>query len=84
MIAGRDAATPGEAKNSWLTGTAAWAALVCGMHGILGITPDYEGLRIDPCIPRTWESFRVVRRFRRPSTRSRCETPKAPVMAFAR
>jgi cellobiose phosphorylase len=63
MIAGRDAATPGEAKNSWLTGTAAWA-LVSGMQGLLGIVPDYTGLRIDPCIPRGWESFRAVRRFR--------------------
>ncbi|HJX47015.1 MAG TPA: hypothetical protein VJ375_04155 [Gaiellaceae bacterium] len=63
MIAGRDAATPGEAKNSWLTGTAAWT-FVSGAQGLLGIVPDYGGLRIDPCIPRTWESFRVTRRFR--------------------
>ena len=62
-IAGRDAATPGEAKNSWLTGTAAWT-LVSGMQGLLGIVPDYAGLRIDPCVPRGWDSFRVVRRFR--------------------
>ena len=63
MIAGPDAATPGEAKNSWLTGAAAWA-LVSGMHGMLGIAPDYAGLRIGPCVPRSWESFRVVRHFR--------------------
>jgi cellobiose phosphorylase len=63
MIAGPDAATPGEAKNSWLTGTAAWT-FVSGTHGLLGIVPDYDGLRIDPCIPKDWESFRVVRRFR--------------------
>ena len=63
MIAGPDAATPGEAKNSWLTGTAAWA-FVSGVEGVLGIVPDYDGLRIDPCIPRSWESFRVTRRFR--------------------
>jgi cellobiose phosphorylase len=63
MIAGPDAATPGEAKNSWLTGTAAWA-FVSGTQGLLGIVPDYDGLRIDPCIPRTWEKFRVTRRFR--------------------
>jgi len=61
--AGPDAATPGEAKNSWLTGTAAWA-FVSGTQGLLGIVPDYDGLRIDPCIPRTWEKFRVTRRFR--------------------
>ncbi|HSC51542.1 MAG TPA: hypothetical protein VLD16_14870 [Gaiellaceae bacterium] len=63
MIAGRDAATPGEAKNSWLTGTAAWA-LVGFTQGILGVRPDYDGLRIDPCIPRSWPGFRVTRRFR--------------------
>ena len=63
MIAGRDAPTPGEAKNSWLTGTAAWA-FVSLSQGLLGIKPDYEGLRIDPCIPKSWPAFVVVRRFR--------------------
>jgi len=63
MIAGPDAATPGEAKNSWLTGTAAWT-FVSGTQGLLGIVPDYAGLRIDPCIPREWESVSVTRRFR--------------------
>ena len=63
MIAGPDAATPGEAKNSWLTGTAAWT-FVSLAEGILGIEPDYDGLRIDPCIPRAWDGFRVTRRFR--------------------
>ncbi len=63
MIAGRDAATPGEAKNSWLTGTAAWTFVTLA-QGILGIKPGYDGLRIDPCIPRGWGSFRVTRRFR--------------------
>ena len=62
-IAGPDAATPGEAKNSWLTGTAAWA-FTSGAQGLLGIVPDYDGLRIDPCIPTSWESFHVTRRFR--------------------
>ena len=63
MIAGPDAATPGEAKNSWLTGAAAWT-FVSGTQGLLGIVPDYDGLRIEPCIPREWKSFRVSRRFR--------------------
>ncbi|HVM59976.1 MAG TPA: glycosyl transferase [Verrucomicrobiae bacterium] len=63
MIAGRDAATPGEAKNSWLTGTAAWT-FVTVSQGLLGIKPDYEGLRIDPCIPKSWPGFSVVRRYR--------------------
>lgn len=63
MIAGRDAATPGEAKNSWLTGTAAWA-FVSLVQGILGIEPEYDGLRVNPCIPRGWSSYRASRRFR--------------------
>ena len=63
MISGRDAATPGEARNSWLTGTAAWSFVVLS-QGILGIQPDYEGLRLDPCVPADWRSFRVERRFR--------------------
>jgi cellobiose phosphorylase len=63
MIGGRDAANPGEAKNSWLTGTAAWA-LVSLSQGILGVKPDYDGLRIDPCIPPAWDSFHVTRRYR--------------------
>ena len=63
MTAGPDAPTPGEAKNSWLTGTAAWT-FVSLAQGILGIRPDYDGLRIDPCIPRDWEGFRATRRFR--------------------
>ena len=62
-IAGPDAATPGEAKNSWLTGTAAWSFVTIS-QGILGIKPDYAGLRVDPCIPRAWRSYRVTRRFR--------------------
>jgi cellobiose phosphorylase len=63
MIAGPDAATPGEAKNTWLTGTAAWAFVTIS-QGVLGITPAYAGLSIDPCIPRAWRSYRVTRRFR--------------------
>jgi cellobiose phosphorylase len=63
MIAGRDAATPGEAKNSWLTGTAAWTFLSVS-QGLLGIQPAYDGLRIDPCIPKAWPGFAVTRYFR--------------------
>ena len=63
MIAGRDAPTHGEAKNSWLTGTAAWN-YVAVSQWILGIRPELDGLRIDPCIPADWEGFTAVRRFR--------------------
>ena len=63
MIAGRDAPTHGEAKNSWLTGTAAWN-YVAITQWIFGIRPEYDGLRIDPCIPSAWKGFNAVRRFR--------------------
>lgn len=63
MIAGKDAFKPGEAKNSWLTGTAAWNFYTISQH-ILGIQPHYEGLIIDPCIPRDWKSYKVTRKFR--------------------
>ncbi len=63
MIAGRDAPTYGEAKNSWLTGTAAWS-FVTITQAILGIKPDYQGLLIDPCIPKSWKEYMVIRLFR--------------------
>lgn len=63
MIAGKDAARPGEAKNSWLTGTAAWNYYAITQF-ILGIKPTYKGLMIDPCIPSGWKSFQVKRKFR--------------------
>lgn len=63
MIAGPDAPTHGEAKNSWLTGTAAWN-YVAITQWILGIRPEYEGLRIDPCIPAEWDGFSLRRGFR--------------------
>ncbi len=72
MIAGPDAATPGEAKNSWLTGTAAWN-FVAATEWILGIRAEHDGLRIDPSIPADWDGFRVTRRFRGTTYRIRVE-----------
>ena len=63
MIAGRDAPTHGEAKNSWLSGTAAWNYVAITQY-ILGIQPQYNGLQIKPVIPLTWDSFQAIRRFR--------------------
>ena len=63
MIAGKDAPNFGEAKNSWLTGTAAWTFLNVSQY-ILGIRPEYDGLVIDPCIPSSLEGFEVKRDFR--------------------
>ena len=63
MIAGSDAATFGEGKNSWLTGTAAWTFLSIS-QAILGVKPTLDGLMIDPCIPADVKGFTVTRKFR--------------------
>jgi cellobiose phosphorylase len=63
MTAGKDAFKPGEAKNSWLTGTAAWNWYAITQF-ILGVKPGYEGLVIDPCIPSDWKGYEVNRKFR--------------------
>jgi cellobiose phosphorylase len=63
MIAGRDAATHGEAKNSWLTGTAAWN-YVAITQWILGVRPTHDGLQISPVIPQDWEGFEMTRVYR--------------------
>ena len=63
MIAGKDAVRHGEAKNSWLTGTAAWN-FVTITQWILGIKPDYDGLKIDPCIPAAWDGYEIKRTYR--------------------
>jgi cellobiose phosphorylase len=63
MIAGRDAPTHGEAKNSWLTGTAAWNFYAITQF-ILGIRPTLKGLQISPVIPSRWTGFEAVRKYR--------------------
>ena len=63
MVAGRDAATFGEGKNSWLTGTAAWTFTAVSQY-ILGIQPTLDGLAVNPCIPSNWNEYTVERTFR--------------------
>lgn len=63
MVAGKDAARPGEGKNSWLTGTAAWMWYTVSEF-ILGIKPSYDGLTIDPCLPTSAKEYEVCRKFR--------------------
>ena len=63
MIAGKDAPSFGEGKNSWLTGTAAWTFLSVS-QAILGVKPTLDGLEIDPCVPGFLRRFSVSRRFR--------------------
>jgi cellobiose phosphorylase len=63
MIAGKEAEIPGEAKNSWLTGTAAWN-FVAITQWILGIRPTLNGLQVQPMVPADWKGFDVKRSFR--------------------
>ena len=63
MVAGRDAKYHGEAKNSWLTGTAAWTFVNISQY-ILGCYPTHQGLSIDPCIPADFGDFTLTRQFR--------------------
>lgn len=63
MVAGADAPRHGEAKNSWLTGTAAWTFVNVSQY-IIGIRPDFDGLIVDPCIPSDMPGFKATRIFR--------------------
>jgi len=63
MVAGCDAPTFGEGKNSWLTGTAAWTFMNVSQY-ILGIRPTLEGLAIDPCLPSSIKGFTCERLYR--------------------
>ncbi|MBR5342743.1 MAG: glycosyl transferase [Oscillospiraceae bacterium] len=74
MIAGCDAPGFGEAKNSWLTGTAAWTFLSVS-QAILGVIPTLDGLRIEPCIPASLAGYTVTRRFRGAGYEIRVENP---------
>ena len=63
MVSGKDAPVPGEGKNSWLTGTAAWNWYVASAF-LLGIRPCWDGLEIKPALGSTPRRFSVTRRFR--------------------
>ena len=63
MVAGADAKFHGEAKNSWLTGTAAWTFVNISQY-ILGLYPTHKGLSIDPCVPKDFGDFTLTRAFR--------------------
>ncbi len=75
MVAGRDAPKHGEAKNSWLTGTAAWTFVNVSQY-ILGIRPDFDGLIIDPCIPEGFESLKIRRHYRGADIHIDIQNPK--------
>ena len=71
MIGGKDAGSDigrtgdnfGQGKNSWLTGTAAWNMVAISQY-ILGVQPDFDGLKIDPSIPSEWDGFNITRKYR--------------------
>ncbi len=75
MIAGADAVRHGEAKNSWLTGTAAWTFVNISQY-ILGIRSTHQGLAVDPCVPKEFGDFTVVRRFREGMYTIKVENPE--------
>lgn len=75
MIAGKDAKRFGEAKNSWLTGTAAWN-FVAATQFILGITPSLTGITVNPCIPQNWDGFTATRKFGEATYNIKVENPE--------
>ncbi len=83
MIAGKDAARPGEAKNSWLTGTAAWNYYAITRY-ILGVRPEYDGLLVDPCIPSEWKGFEVIRKLRDTTFRIKVNNPSGVCKGIAK
>ncbi len=74
MVAGKDAFKPGEAKNSWLTGTASWNFYAISQY-IFGIRPNYDGLMVDPCIPTDWKEANITRKFRGATYRISIKNP---------
>ncbi|HOW27793.1 MAG TPA: glycosyl transferase family 36 [Elusimicrobiota bacterium] len=62
-VDGPDSPTPGRGGWTWYTGSAAWLFRI-STEWMMGIRPDWDGLRIRPCIPKEWNGFRTVRRFR--------------------
>ena len=62
-VAARASYDEGAARNSWLTGTAAWTFVNISQY-ILGIKPSLDGLMIEPCLPKEMGEYTVVRRYR--------------------
>ena len=74
MVAGRDAKFHGEAKNSWLTGTAAWTFVNVSQY-ILGVYPTHNRLSIDPCVPKDFGDFELTRKFREGTYNIKVQNP---------
>lgn len=88
FVMGKDHTAHGRARHPWLTGSAGWAYFASS-HYILGIRPDYFGLTVDPCIPSSWDGFKVTREYRGATYNITVKNPehkekgKATVIPFA-
>jgi cellobiose phosphorylase len=67
-------AKPGRSRVSWLTGAATWTYVALTQH-VLGVRPDYDGLRVQPCVPRHWKQCAVARVFRGGTYRIAVQNP---------
>lgn len=65
----------GAGRVPWLSGTAAWSTYVAAQW-ILGVRPELDGLRVDPCIPAAWDGFEATRVFRGATYRIRVRNPQ--------
>ena len=74
---------PGNTRTSWLTGAAAWSYFSATQY-ILGIRPELDGLRLDPCIPSTWSGFTATRRFRSQTFNIEVHNPDGVCSGIAR
>lgn len=83
MVAGADAPRHGEAKNSWLTGTAAWTFVNVSQY-IIGIRPEFDGLVVDPCIPSDMPGFKATRIFREATYNITVENPNGAQKGVAK
>ena len=63
FVVGRDHSAFGRARHPFMTGSAGWSYFAATQY-LLGIRPDFDGIVVDPCIPREWKEFTVVRRWR--------------------
>ena len=59
---------------TWYTGSASWLYRV-GLEGILGFTKRGRRLRIDPCVPSSWDGFTIEYRHERAIYRISVENP---------
>jgi cellobiose phosphorylase len=73
----------GAARLPWLSGSAAWAYYTATQF-ILGVQPDYEGLRIDPCIPSEWKQIKITRKFRGKNFRIKIKNDKGVQKGISR